>query len=237
MIAIPALDLRDGACVQLVGGDYLAERFRHNDPAAVARQWAHYGFSRLHIVDLDAATGRGSNSELVRELIRATPLEVQAGGGLRDATQIESVFEAGARYAVLGTRALEDVSWLADVAYSKPSSLVVAADVRGRSLVTRGWQRRLRKNVIDIVEELNELPLAGVFVTAVHCEGEMSGTDLALFEDVVDACVHPVCAAGGVASLRDLSALAARGVAAVVIGMALYTGALDPRVVAQEFAA
>jgi phosphoribosylformimino-5-aminoimidazole carboxamide ribotide isomerase len=236
MIAIPAIDLREGACVQLVGGAYDAERVRLDDPVEVARTWERAGFRRLHIVDLDAATGRGSNVEVIREILRATSLEAQVGGGVRDVDRIEALLSDGAERVILGTRAVEDEDWLAEMTELYPTQIIVAADVRDRRVVARGWTETTGRHVIDLIESLNDLPLAEVMVTAVHREGQMQGTDLPLMEDVAEESVHPVCASGGIGSIGDLRALEDRGVASVVIGMALYTGAIDPRVVAEEFA-
>lgn len=235
MIAIPAIDLREGACVQLVGGSYDAEQIRLEDPPAVARKWEYAEFSRLHVVDLDAATGRGANYEVVREILRATSLDTQVGGGIRDIDRIESLLDAGARRIVLGTRAVENPDWLGEVAETFPGTIIVAADVIDRQVVTHGWGQLTTRHIRDLVSDLNALPLAGIMVTAVHKEGRMQGTDLPLMEDVADESVHPVCASGGIGTIGDLRALADRGVASVVIGMALYTGALDPRAVAEEF--
>ncbi len=236
MIAIPAVDLREGACVQLVGGDYAEERVRLGDPIWVAREWTRYGFRRLHIVDLDAATGRGSNRELVSELLRDTAADLQVGGGVRSTTQVDELIVQGARAVVVGTRAFEDGDWLARIAAAYPNEILVAADVRDRRVVTHGWTRTLPREIVDVTEELSTLPLAGLLVTAVHREGRMQGADLFLMEDVVEAAPFPVYASGGIRSMTDLRALADRGVAAAVIGMALYTGAIDPWQAAEEFA-
>ena len=236
MILIPAVDLRDGACVQLVGGEYAEERVRLDDPLAVAREWARLGFTRLHVVDLDAATGRGSNAALVGEIVRHGNVDVvQVGGGVRDEDAVERLLDLGAAAVVVGTRALEDPEWLAEVAERHPGTLIVAADVRERRVVTRGWAHTLPRLVTDVVEELAGLPLAGLLVTAVHKEGQMQGTDLPLMEDVVEAATVPVFASGGVSSLADLRALDHVGVAGAVVGMALYTGAIDPRAAIFEF--
>ena len=236
MIAIPAVDLREGACVQLVGGEYDAERVRLEDPVAVAREWARLGFRRLHVVDLDAATGRGSNAALVEEIVRDGGVDaVQVGGGVRDEDAVERLLSLGAAAVVVGTRGVEDPDWLAELADRYPGEIVLAADVRERRVVTRGWERTLARHVLDVVEELNDLPLAAVMVTAVHREGQMQGTDLPLMEDVVEAATVPVFASGGVGGVHDLRALADRGLAGAVVGMALYTGVLDARHVAAEF--
>lgn len=235
MIAIPAVDLRNGACVQLVGGSYQQERVRLDNPVEVARSWERYGFNRLHVVDLDAATERGSNLALVRSLITEVAVPVQVGGGVRSGDLLEELLDVGATQVIVGTRAVEEIEWLAGLAARHPGEIIVACDVRGRRVTTRGWAHTLPLDILDAVDELNSIPLGALLVTAVHREGQMAGTDLPLMEDVVEASQVPVFAAGGVSSLEDLRALEYRGVAGAVIGMALYTGALDPITVAGEF--
>ena len=235
MIAIPAVDLREGACVQLVGGDYSEERVRLEDPVEVARDWTREGFNRLHIVDLDAATNKGNNEDVIREILRNSSVQVQVGGGIREAAQIERLLEEGASWIVVGTRAVEDESWRREMAYEFPGRLIIAADVRDRRVVTRGWTASSGFDVVTFVEELAELPLAGVLVTAVHKEGLMEGTDLSLMEDVAEASVWPVLASGGVSSQSDMFALEHRGIAGAVLGMALYTGVLDTRRLVEDF--
>ena len=237
MIAVPAVDLRDGRCVQLVGGDFAQEKVRLDDPAQVARDWVAKGFNRLHVVDLDAATGRGSNIRIIREILGTAEVPVQVGGGVRDEDQIEQLIESGATWVVVGTRAIEDTTWRDEVAARFPGRLIVAADVRERLVVTRGWSRTSRIDVISLMEELSDLPLAGVLVTAVHQEGQLQGTDLFLMEDVAEANVWPTLASGGITTIEDLRALEHRGVAGAVLGMTLYTGAIDESRVAGEFAA
>jgi len=235
MIAIPAIDLRGGACVQLVGGSYDHERVRLEDPVAVAKRWYDDGFRRLHVVDLDAATERGSNARIVEQILERSRASVQVGGGVRTSEHVDALIAGGARHVVVGTRAIEDPQWLAEIAARHPRRIIVAADVRERAIVTRGWETTLSKDVAELVRDIASLPLAGLLLTAVHREGAMRGPDLALVEEIAGSTAIPVIASGGVGSLGDLRALAERGAAAVVIGMALYTGALDGRAVAAEF--
>jgi phosphoribosylformimino-5-aminoimidazole carboxamide ribotide isomerase len=190
----------------------------------------------LHLVDLDAATGAGSNDELLRDILGEGALQMQVGGGVRSGETIERLLAHGAHRVVVGTRALEEPDWLAEMTSLFPGELIVAADVRERRLVTRGWSRTLPRDILDAISELNALALGGILVTAVHKEGRLSGTDLPLMEDVAESSNAPVYASGGVTTMNDLRALADRGVSGAVIGMALYTGALDPRIVAEEFA-
>lgn len=235
MIAIPAVDLRGGQCVQLVGGDYEHEKIRLDDPAAVAREWIRTGFSRLHVVDLDAATGRGHNDDTIRTILRESAVPVQVGGGVRDEYRIERLLAEEAMWIVVGTRAVEDETWRGEMAHQFPGRLIIAADVKERHVVTHGWANTSRLDVLDFVGELAGLPLAGLLVTAVHREGQMQGTDLPLMEDVAEASPWPVFASGGVTSIEDMRALEHRGLAGAVLGMALYTGVLDARRLAEEF--
>lgn len=235
MIVIPAVDLRDGCCVQLVGGSFDDEMVRLDDPVSVARKWESDGFRRLHVVDLDAAMRTGSNAETVSSILRTVGSEVQVGGGIRDEQQIEALLRDGAMRVVVGTRAIEEPDWLADITARFPGAIIVAADARERNLVTRGWTRTSARNVIDLVEELNDSLLAGVMVTAVHREGLLQGPDLELMEDVVRASDHSIHSSGGIRGMNDLHDLAELGVAAAIVGMAIYTGVLDPRAAAEEF--
>lgn len=237
MRAIPALDLRGGACVQLVGGSYAAEAVRLPDPPAVAASWSAAGFAELHIIDLDGATGAGSNDSLISEILRESRVECQVGGGVRSTGAVASLLERGARRVIVGTRALEDARWLAEIAAEFPGRIIVAADTRGREVVTHGWQLGSGRTVLDVVRSLDDLPLAGVLITAVHQEGRMAGPDLELVNGVTGATNLPVYASGGIGSLSDLESVAARGAAAAVLGMALYTGALDLSLTARRFTA
>jgi phosphoribosylformimino-5-aminoimidazole carboxamide ribotide isomerase len=235
MQVIPAIDLRDGACVQLVGGSYADERVRIADPMAVAENWVRLGFGRIHVVDLDAATGRGSNREIVKAILGVSAVNSQCGGGVRNLAIITELFAAGASEVVLGTRAIEDRPWLDDIVLRYPNRIIVAADTRGKQIVTRGWAETDPRSVIDFIDELSSLPLAAILVTAVEREGRMEGPDLAMMEKIILRSTAPLQASGGVRSVDDLRALAELGVSAAIIGMALYTGKLDPQTIIEEF--
>ncbi len=231
MRVIPAIDLRSGVCVQLVGGDYAHERVRRDDPVAVAQEWREAGFRELHVVDLDAATGRGENWDVITRLI-ATGLPVQLGGGLRDDASLARALDAGAARAVVGTQAFADPAWFAAAAARWPGRLVVAADVRGRAVLARGWQQALPLDIHQALAALAPLPLAGVLVTAVHVEGQLAGPDLALVQDLRSLTQHALIASGGITTMEDLKALDALGIDACVLGMTLYTGRIDARAAA-----
>ncbi len=235
MIAIPAIDIREGACVQLVGGSVEEEKIRIADPTSALERWESAGFERIHVVDLDAALGSGDNTDVIDDLLAEANSSIQVGGGVRSMDRIDDLLGAGADHVVVGTRALEEIDWLDEVVSRYPGRIIVAADVRERQVVTRGWAVRLSLRIDEAVERLNALPLGGLLVTAVHVEGRMVGPDVALMTSVVDAAAFPVIASGGIATMNDLRTLQSAGVAAAVIGMALYTGALDACTVAEEF--
>ena len=235
MIAIPAIDLRGGACVQLVGGSFANEAFRIDDPNSAMVRWQTAGFTRLHVVDLDAAVGAGDNANQIASLLSATSIPIQVGGGVRTTDRVRALLEQGADRVVLGTRAIEDPNWLEELADDYPDRIVVAADVRERAVVTHGWANASTLTLAALIDRLNDVPLGGVLVTAVHVEGRLNGPDWALTADVVQRTTHPVIASGGITTINDLRRLASEGVSASVIGMALYTGTLDARAVAEEF--
>jgi phosphoribosylformimino-5-aminoimidazole carboxamide ribotide isomerase len=235
MIAAPAVDLRGGRCVQLVGGCVEDERVSLADPVAVAERWWALGFGTLHVVDLDAALGTGSNAELVDEIVRATPAAVQVGGGLRDDAAVARVLEAGAERAIVGTRAVDDAGWLDDLVSTYPNRLMVAADVRAGRVLTKGWKESTGVMIDALLARLDGLPLAGVLCTDVAREGRMEGIDVEEAARVVRAASHPTWISGGLTERAELDALAEAGAAGAVLGMAIYTGRLDAAAVASAY--
>ncbi|MFN2602766.1 MAG: 1-(5-phosphoribosyl)-5-[(5-phosphoribosylamino)methylideneamino]imidazole-4-carboxamide isomerase [Gemmatimonadaceae bacterium] len=236
MIVIPAVDLREGHCVQLVGGSYDREAIRLNDPVDVAAKWEALGFRTLHIVDLDAATGHGSNRDVILRILESTKCDTQVGGGIRTTEDVDELLDAGADRVIIGTRAIEDAAWLMEIAQSNPGRVIVAVDIKNEKIVTRGWTARSERDFRLVVSELTKLPLYGLLVTAVHREGMMQGADLSLMHEVLGHASLPVHASGGIGSIDDLRALKNLGVAAVVLGMGLYTSTLDPDLLLEEFA-
>jgi phosphoribosylformimino-5-aminoimidazole carboxamide ribotide isomerase len=231
---LPAIDLRDGACVQLVGGRYEDERVRLPDPVRVSRRWADAGLSEQHIVDLDAATGRGSNRAVIEDIARESGIVLQVGGGVRDEDAAARLFDLGVSRVVIGTRGVLDAEWLERISGRWPSRIVLAADVRGRSVLARGWAEDSGLAIDTLLDRVSALPLAGVLVTAVHVEGTLGGVDAPLFADVVRALRVPLYASGGIGSALDLRILAQTGAAGAIVGMALYTGKIDPSLLKEQ---
>jgi phosphoribosylformimino-5-aminoimidazole carboxamide ribotide isomerase len=235
VIALPAIDLRGGRVVQWVGGRPEVERVSLPDPGAVAERWCAAGFAGLHVIDLDAALGDGGNRAAIGELLRGATVPVQVGGGVRAERDVEELLAAGAARVIAGTRAVADRPWLERVAARWPGRIVVAADTRAGRVVTHGWTASTAEPVEAFLAGLAGLPLAAVLVTDVDREGQARGADDALFARLARASAVPLLAAGGIASRADLRRLEAAGAAGAVLGMALYTGALDAPAVAKEY--
>lgn len=237
MIAVPAVDLRGGQCVQLVGGRPENEAIARPDPVAQALDWVAQGFSALHLVDLDAALGDGDNRDVLADIVSAVGDEVdlQIGGGIRDEEAVERILALGPDRIVVGTRAVEDPAWRRAVAEAHPGRIVVAADIRDGEVVTMGWTEGSGVRVADLLAELDGLPVAGVLCTDVGREGRMEGIDRAGVRAVVDGTRHPVWISGGVTTLDELAFLDEIEAYGAVLGMALYTDTLDSHAVAARY--
>ncbi len=235
MIVHAAIDLMRGDVVQLAQGDPSREHIRRPDPARVADDWQAAGAPWLHVVDLDAALDRGSNTDGIRAVLGAARVPVQVGGGFRAGAAVAEWLAAGAARVIVGTRAVRDPAWLAEQAHRFPDRVVLAADTRGGTVVAEGWSRSAELTVEELLEIVDELPLAAVLVTDVNREGLLRGADTDMFGQLASSTAHPLIAAGGIRRLEDLKALEQAGVAEAVIGTALYTGAITTTELQREY--
>ena len=225
MIVIPAIDLRGGRCVRLFRGDYAAETVYDDDPVEVAVRFQTEGARRLHVVDLDAARGDGSNREIVREICRQVAIPVQLGGGLRDLAAVEQAAEDGAARAILGTAAALDPGFVAEAVEHFGDRVLVAVDVKDGRVMTHGW-REEGPRVEESVPALTDAGTPRFLVTSIQKDGTMDGPDLGLYERVLELTDRPVVASGGVRVADDVRALRDLGLEAVVVGKALYSGTM-----------
>lgn len=237
MIVAPAVDLKGGRCVQLVGGRPEDERVSLPDPVSVARDWSDQGFGTIHVVDLDAALGSGDNSKLVGRIIGEIEGEVQIGGGIRSTERATALLDAGARRIIIGTRAVDDPEWLAGLASRRPGTVMIALDTRNGFVLRKGWTEATEIRVEDFLPGLADVPLAGVLSTDVGREGRLEGIDRESCRRVVEACPHPAWISGGVTTMDELELLDDAGTAGVVLGMAVYTGTLDTDELARRWGA
>ncbi len=235
MEIIPAIDIRGGRCVRLEQGDYARETVFGDDPAAMARRWQEEGARRLHVVDLDGAReGQPVNVEAVRSVLAAASVPVQVGGGIRDIATIQRWLEAGADRVVLGTAAVKDQTTLLNAIALFRQRIVVGVDARDGRVATEGWLETSDLRAPDLIRELSEMGVSRVVYTDISRDATLSGPNLSAIGDLVAvAAALPapvsVIAAGGVGSLEHIRALLFAGVEGVIVGKALYTGAVDLR--------
>lgn len=225
MIVIPAIDLRGGRCVRLFRGDYAAETVYDDDPVEVAVRFQTEGARRLHVVDLDAARGDGSNREIVHEICRAVAIPVQLGGGLRTITAVEGALEDGAARAILGTAAALDPGFVAEAVEHFGDHIVVAVDVRDGRVMTHGWAEE-GPRVEEAIPAITDAGAPRFLVTSIQKDGTMDGPDVQLYERALELTDRPIVASGGVRVADDVRELRDLGLEAVVVGKALYSGTM-----------
>ncbi|HUY96331.1 MAG TPA: 1-(5-phosphoribosyl)-5-[(5-phosphoribosylamino)methylideneamino]imidazole-4-carboxamide isomerase [Verrucomicrobiae bacterium] len=226
MLVIPAIDISRGRVVRLVGGDPARATVYGQDPVATARGFAAAGATLLHVVDLDAALGRGDNQDLLTRLCGAVAVAVQVGGGLRSPEAVAARLGAGAARVVLGTRAVGDPDFVAACVAAHGDRVVVALDVREGRVAVDGW-RQLAGPLELVLARLEQVAAPRYLVTAIAGDGSLTGPDLDLYRQLTRATRRPVLASGGVADLADLQQLAACGVEGAIVGTALYQGRVD----------
>ena len=223
---LPAVDVAAGQAVRLVRGDAGSET-SYGDPVAAALQWQYDGAQWVHLVDLDAAFGRGSNRELLARVVSTLDVKVELSGGIRDDASLERALATGCARVNLGTAALESPDWCAKAIATYGDRIAVGLDVRGTTLAARGWTRE-GGDLWEVLARLDVEGCARYVVTDVRRDGTLTGPNLALLHQVCAVTDRPVVASGGVSSLADLRALAQlvpSGVEGAIIGKALYAGA------------
>ena len=226
---VPAVDLKAGRCVRLLQGRADAETVFSDDPVAIARRWQDSRARRLHVVDLDGAfAGRPSQTELIRAMIAAVRIPVQVGGGLRELAHVEAVLEAGARWAIVGTRAALDPAFLGQVCERFGEQVIVGIDASDGRVAVDGWTRVLDLDAIALARDAAAAGAAGIIYTDIARDGTQNGPNLWSTEAVAKAAGIDVFASGGVGSLDDIRQLATvPELAGVIVGRALYSGAVD----------
>ena len=223
---LPAVDVAGGQAVRLVRGAAGTET-GYGDPLAAALDWQRGGATWIHLVDLDAAFGRGSNAALLASVVGALDVAVELSGGIRDDASLAAALATGAARVNLGTAALEDPDWCDRVVGEYGDRVAVGLDVRGHTLAARGWTRD-GGDLFTVLDRLDCAGAARYVVTDIRRDGTLTGPNLDLLREVCAATPAPVVASGGVSTLDDLRALAALeplGVEAVIAGKALYAGA------------
>ncbi len=232
MLLIPAIDLKGGKCVRLRQGHMDDVTVFDDDPVAVARRWVEQGATRVHVVDLDGAVaGRPVNAKVIAAITAAVAgVDVQVGGGIRDEDTIEAYLDAGVRYVILGTQAVNVPHFVGDACTEYPGHIIVGLDARDGKVAIDGWSKLSQHGVIDMAQHFERDGVEAIIYTDIGRDGMMRGVNVDSVVELARAVTVPVIASGGVTDLADIEALCAvadEGVSGVVIGRALYEGSLD----------
>jgi 1-(5-phosphoribosyl)-5-[(5-phosphoribosylamino)methylideneamino] imidazole-4-carboxamide isomerase/N-(5'phosphoribosyl)anthranilate isomerase len=225
---LPAVDVSDGKAVRLTQGKAGSET-SYGDPVEAADLWASQGATWIHLVDLDAAFGRGNNHAVIKKVVKNTPrkVNIELSGGIRDDASLEAALATGAKRINLGTAALENPEWAAHVIAEYGEAIAVGLDVRGTTLAARGWTKD-GGDLWLVMERLEAAGCARYVVTDVTKDGTLQGPNLELLQKVMERTPKPVIASGGIADLDDVAALrelVPQGLEGAIIGKALYAGA------------
>ena len=223
LILLPAVDVADGQAVRLVQGE-LGTETSYGSPLDAALAWQEQGAEWIHLVDLDAAFGKGSNRELLKEVTAKLDIKVELSGGIRDDESLNNALATGAARINLGTAALEDPDWTAKVIAQHGDKIAIGLDVRGRNVAARGWTKE-GGELIETLQRLDKDNAARYVVTDVTKDGTLQGPNTALLREILDYTKKPVIASGGIAQLSDIAELRQLtniGVEGAIVGKALY---------------
>ncbi len=228
LVLLPAVDVADGKAVRLTQGEAGSET-SYGDPVDAAQLWVDQGAQWIHLVDLDAAFGRGNNHGVIKRVIKNTPrkVNIELSGGIRDDASLEAALATGAKRINLGTAALENPEWAAHVIAEYGEAIAVGLDVRGTTLAARGWTQD-GGDLWTVLDRLEAAGCARYVVTDVTKDGTLKGPNLDLLTEVADRTDKPVIASGGIATLddiADLRELVPHGVEGAIVGKALYAKA------------
>ena len=233
MIILPAIDLKEGACVRLEQGLMEKDTVYNDDPGAQARIWQEQGGELLHIVDLDGAfAGVPKNKEAIKAIVNAIDIPCELGGGVRDLETIEAYLELGVDRIILGTIAKENPQLVAEACRKFPGHIVVGIDAKDGLVAVRGWADVTEKKATELAKEMEGFGVEAIIYTDIARDGMMQGPNIEATKALAEAISIPVIASGGVSSLddiRNLLQIEASGVSGVITGKAIYSGALDLR--------
>ncbi|MEC8958985.1 MAG: 1-(5-phosphoribosyl)-5-[(5-phosphoribosylamino)methylideneamino]imidazole-4-carboxamide isomerase [Chloroflexota bacterium] len=229
MEIIPAIDLKDGRCVRLFQGDFNQETVFSDDPLATARSWQEQGGHRLHLVDLDGAVqGKPVHLEVIASIIQALDIPVQVGGGIRDLASADAWLTAGVDRVVIGTAAVHDPEMVREICRKHGNQqVVVSVDAKDGLVALQGWQETSSVTVLELAEQMAQIGVARLLYTDITRDGALTGPDLATNARLASETGLAIQASGGVSSLEDIESLLPAGVEGVIVGRALYTGAVS----------
>ncbi|HVO23708.1 MAG TPA: 1-(5-phosphoribosyl)-5-[(5-phosphoribosylamino)methylideneamino]imidazole-4-carboxamide isomerase [Candidatus Margulisiibacteriota bacterium] len=231
MLIVPAIDLKGGKCVRLLRGEMNAETVYGDDPVAIGQRWASQGAQYLHVVDLDGAvSGHAVNGAAIEVLCKTLPMPIEIGGGVRGVERAAELLQRGADRVIFGTAALADPDVVRAACERFPGRIAVGIDAREGRVAVQGWTKTSTTSAADLARRAEDFGACRIIYTDISRDGTQQGVNVAATVAIAEAVDIPVTASGGVGSLADIEALMAAGVPgidAVIVGRALYTGAVN----------
>lgn len=231
MIVIPAIDLKNGKCVRLAQGDFQKVTIYSENPIEIAVQWWTQGAERIHIVDLDGSlAGSPRNREAILEIVKAIPIPIELGGGIRDMETIEFYLQQGVQWVILGTAALKNEAFVRDACRQFRDRIIVGIDARDGLVAVQGWTEKTSEPAAAIARRYEDHGLAAIVYTDIQRDGMETGVNIEATRILAEAVSIPIIASGGVAGMRDIEQvldLEPLGVLGIIAGKALYTGGLS----------
>ena len=227
MKIIPAIDIQNGNCVRLKQGDFSQETIFHNNPVDMAQKWINEGAERLHIVDLDGARlGNPVNISIVSNICKEFPdIPIQIGGGIRDLKTAENYLLAGARFIIIGTKAVEDPNFVKLLCDKFPGKVIIGVDAKNGEVAIKGWKSISKKNAVKLSQEFEDYGVTEIIYTDIEKDGMMKGLNISATVDLAKYVNIPIIASGGVSCIDDIHKIGVyveSGISGVIIGRALY---------------
>jgi len=231
MIIIPAVDIKNGKCFRLLQGRMQDETFYSNDPAAMASKWAGLGARLIHVIDLDGAFSKSpQNMASIRKILKTVNVPIQLGGGIRNEETVHRYLEMGVRRVIIGTEAIKQPGFVKKVCQAHPQRILVGIDARNGKVAIDGWTQTTQVDAVDLARQFEDCGVAAINFTDIQRDGMQTGPNLDATRRLAEAVSIPVVASGGVSCIQDVKnvlPLQKVGVIGVIIGKALYSGALD----------
>ena len=228
MIIFPAIDLRGGKCVRLIQGDFDKETVYSDDPQATALKWQSFGAKFLHVVDLDGARkGSPQNLDAIKKILDAVKIPIEVGGGIRTLDDVEKLLSLGVRRVILGSVAVENISLVREAVQKFGDKIVVGIDARNGFVAVHGWEKSSAVKAGELAKKIAAAGVKTIIYTDISKDGMLSGVNADSFAALAKESGAEIIASGGVRSLDDIRALKAKKIAGVIVGKAIYTGALD----------
>ncbi len=235
MIIFPAIDLRGGKCVRLIQGDFDKETVYSDDPQATALKWQALGAKFLHVVDLDGArAGSPQNLDAIKKILAAIKIPIEVGGGIRTLDGAEKLLSLGVRRVILGSVAVENISLVEAAVKKFGDKIVVGIDARDGLVAVHGWEKSSTIKADELAKKIVAAGVKTIIYTDISKDGMLSGVNAEIFTELAKFSGAEIIASGGVKSIEDIRALKAAKVAGVIVGKAIYTGALDLKLAINE---